>query len=209
MAAGIMADFACECGYRFEHFFREPPDALPCESPLPVLARDPLLGAGVYQKCKAHAQRVFTLPGQLAPRDAAGFRSFLVDQAADGTYSHPAHPSAPIPAGFVRKELRTVAEIRSFERDVNARDKAQWERAREREDEGYAQAERMRRSTFFQQMQKMSAAGRDLARVAIDHNNNRPRRRFRDHTYVEAFSKDSSNREPGRNELSNWKQVRR
>lgn len=235
MAAGQMADYSCgSCGYRFEHFYREPPDELPCEGtlelnpewmckcehvnpPTSMLCENCGASQALTEKiaiehkvqCSGTAKRVYSLPGDRAPSDALNAPPTLVDVGPDGSYSHPAHPSAPVPPGFIRREMRTTQEKRAWLKDVNARDRAEWERGREREEQGYSEAERVRRSEFFQRMQTMSPAGRDLARLAIDHNNNRPRRKYTRETVLEALERNSSNREPGRNELSGWKQVRR
>lgn len=193
MAAGIMADYLCECGFQFEHFFSNPPDSLPCEA----------------EDCDKQAVRIYSLPGQFRPRDAQSFRPVMVDQAPDGSYSIPGHAGAPVPEGFIRKELRTVAEVRAFERNINAQERRQWEAQQAREHEAYSEGERMRRRDFFQRMQDMSPAGRELARLAIEHNNNRPRRKYTRETFVEVFSRDSSNREAGVSELTDWRPVRR
>lgn len=187
-----MADYRCEaCGAVVERFFHHPPEEVPCET----------------EGCPGPARRTFEPSiAMRRPRSMAqSFAPVVVHKDAQGNYRFPGSPDAAVPPGFERVELRTTAEVRRFERDVNRAEAERHDGAQVREEGFYAGFKAQQRAELRAAMARMSPAGRDFAREAMRANDERPRGRFDAGFYVESFSVDSSNREPQRDESTGWR----
>src|SRR6185312_3503440 len=112
---------------------------------------------------------------------------------------------APIPEGFMRQELRTLAEKDAFEREVNANERARHESYMENRDRAASMVQERNRSELRARMQHMSQFGKDFARTAIDQNNNRVRGRFDAGFHIESSHYNASNRDGEVSERTNWK----
>lgn len=185
-----MVDFICaKCGAAVEHFYHpsEVPDEILCE----------------IEGCEGRARLTLVLKRRRA--NAQGFSPVLVFRKPDGSYSFPGVNDAPTPDGYRRVELRTVEEVRDFEREVNRREFDIHDRAESGEDAYYSEVQRRNRAELRAAMQHMSPAGRDFAVEAMRRSDERRRPRFDPGFHLEVFSQDASNREPYRNERSEWR----
>lgn len=122
-------------------------------------------------------------------RWASPFDPVVIHKDASGNVRYPGRADAPAPKGFERVELRTVAEVRDFERSVGRREAARHDAAQVREELAFAQQVKHNRADLFQAMARMSNHGRDFARIAIEQNNRRGGRKPFDAGFrVEALS---------------------
>jgi putative FmdB family regulatory protein len=159
------------------------------------------------EECGAESKRVYSFR---RPHSYSGMTETLVlHQDADGHYLVPAHRDAPVPEGCTKVEFRSVQEVRRVERQMTEYERAKFSASIEREEMAFEAEAAENRGELLRRMPSMSNRGRDLARLAIERSNNRQRRQFRGEIHFEAFSMNSSNREPWRDENSGWKGVRK
>jgi len=140
--------------------------------------------------------------------DAQRFDPVVIHRDAAGNVRFPGAPDAAVPAGFEKVELRTVAEVRQFERGMDARERARFESGQAREGDFYAERQRKDRAELRAAMLRMSPYGREFAQVAMEENDRKNAGRktsYDPNFHVECFSMDSSNREVYRDERTNWK----
>lgn len=125
----------------------------------------------------------------------------LVFRAPDGTFRFPGDPNGTQVRkyeqdGFERIELRSAADVRRFENQMNQREYARAQRRVERMQEHRENRERMTRSELRRLMQSMTPFGRAVARAAMSRNDQKPRPRASDPGFhVDVFSNYRSNRE--------------
>jgi hypothetical protein len=155
-------------------------------------------------KCSQPSEQVL-----LPQRAYAEFRDpIVVHVSADGKYRFPGAANARVPKGFERKELRTIREVESFERDVNKQLRGEAERHRENESRHFEEIYAQKRSELRQAMQQMSPLGRDFAQFAIKMNNARRRKPTDCGFHVEILHFDQGNREPQRDRSTDWRNRR-
>lgn len=101
--------------------------------------------------------------------------------------------------GFERIEIRGAAEMRRFERGMNAQEYSRAARKVEHRQMQREAREKVLRSELRQRMQSMSTAGRTIARAVMERNDNRPRERVADANFhSEVYSFNRSNRDESR-----------
>jgi hypothetical protein len=101
--------------------------------------------------------------------------------------------------GFERIEIRGAAEMRRFEKAMNATEYSRAARRLEHKQSQREERQRILRGELRQRMQSMSTAGRAIARAVMDRNDNRPRERVADANFhSEVYSFDRSNRDESR-----------
>lgn len=101
--------------------------------------------------------------------------------------------------GYERVELRSAADVRRFEHQVNAHDYSRAQRKFEHQQEQRENREKANRSELRRQMQSMTRFGRELARVTMQRNDAKPLKRPGEPGFVsEIFSYDRSNRQESR-----------
>lgn len=128
----------------------------------------------------------------------------VVFEAPDGTVRFPGEADGRsarryAQLGYTRREIRGAAEMRTFERQMNAKEFSTASRRIERLHQMRDQRERHTRSDLYRAMQSMSNAGRDVARAMIARTNAKPQPRAGEPGfYSEVYSSDRSNREPSR-----------
>lgn len=110
--------------------------------------------------------------------NAQRFDPVVYFENADGKTRIPGRSDTPTPPGYQRVELKTLAEVRSFERRLGQRDYEQHEQSAARDSAACEVARTKLRRELRSEMERMSNEGRDFARYAIEQTNNRPRRRF-------------------------------
>jgi hypothetical protein len=143
------------------------------------------------------------------PQHAQTFDPVVIHRNEAGEVRFPGRTDAQVPAGYEKVELRTLAEVRKFEREMNARDRAVHASAQERSRIQMEQLRLKERGELLQMMQQMSPFGRDLTRVAIQATDERARKEYDPGFRVEVFSDDASNREAHRDRETGWKERRR
>lgn len=129
---------------------------------------------------------------------ATGFDPVVVFKNKDGSYAFPGHTSDPIPPGCQRVELKTLAEVRKFERQINQLERQRHHDHMLREqihDEMYRKPARQQ---LISDMKHMSNFGKALARLVIERSDNRnfsrDAARFEPGFHLLAFSNEASNR---------------
>jgi hypothetical protein len=186
-----IADFICEkCELRFEHFYhREVPESLPCED----------------DGCDGTAPRIFSMPGEWQPRAAQSVDPTVIARGPNGEIRFLGRADAPIPEGFMRVELRNMAEKDAFEREVNRTEYARHQRMTEGRQMAFGEIQRRNRAELRTRMESMSTFGRDLARLAMDRTNNKPVGRFDAGFHIDSSHNNASNREGERSERTGWR----
>lgn len=128
----------------------------------------------------------------------------VVFRAPDGSFRYPGDANGAGAAryareGYTRIELRGAAEVRRFERAVNRHEFSRAMRVAENRQKLRESRERDNRSELRQRMQSMSRFGRDVARTAMQRNDQRPRESAKDPGFhSDVYSNDRSSREPSR-----------
>jgi len=185
-----MVDFICvRCGAAVEHFYHpsEMPDEILCE----------------VEECEGRAPRTLILKRRRA--NAQPFAPVIVFRKPDGTYTFPGATDAATPEGCQRVELRTVDQVRKFEREMNQREGERHDAAQSAEQGYYSEVQRRNRAELRAAMQHMTPAGREFALEAMRRNDEHPRSRFDPGFRVEIFSEDASNRQEYRDERTGWR----
>lgn len=143
----------------------------------------------------------------LVPNDSS--RHFtdpvVVHVAADGSYRFPGSSNARVPKGFEKRELRTIREIESFEREVNCKLHVESRQHQENEERFFSEMRAQLRSDLRQRMQGMSRYGRDLARLAMALNDDRRSRALEPGFHLQILHFDQTNREEHRDASTGWK----
>jgi putative FmdB family regulatory protein len=152
-------------------------------------------------KCKKSSEQV------LLPASAHTFfeTPIVVHVAKDGSFRCPGSTNAKCPAGYERRELRTVRDVTNFERNCNARLRSEAGRHQENEERFYAQVKGKLRSELRQEMQHFSNFGRDFARLVMAANDARSRRVKDAGFHVEVLHFDQSSRAPHRDSETGWR----
>jgi hypothetical protein len=198
-----------KCGRKFEAYAGLNDEKLPCRTP----------------GCDGTAERIFVSVSGIGERWAQNFEPPVIFRWPDGTPWFPGRSDEPVPEGLRREELRTTADVRKFEAEMNKREYAQWQehqenvdRAREenisrrREDIHALMRGEGRQVTTYDEkgrertvtLHGFSPLGRELAHIAMENANNRPRPKFNPNFHVQIFSQDSSNRREWRDIDTNW-----
>jgi len=151
------------------------------------------------RECDSPTERTF------APATNTGYAdAIVVYQAPDGTMRFPGAKDGRTvaeynAAGYARHEIRSAAEMRRFEGQMNRHEKSIMARKLERKQAAREQRESELRSELRSRMQSMSTFGRDAARAAMRHNDSKPRERTADPNFhSEVYSFDRSNRDESR-----------
>lgn len=128
----------------------------------------------------------------------------IVFRAPDGTFRFPGDAAGTQAGryrdqGFEQIELRGHADVRRFEKQMNEREYARAQRRVEIAQHNREIRESRNRSELRHLMQSMTRFGRDVARAAMDRNNQKPGMRAHEPGFrVEAYSEYRSNREESR-----------
>jgi hypothetical protein len=136
---------------------------------------------------------------------AAGFDPVVIHRDAAGNIRYPANIHAPVPEGYQRVELRTVHEVRRFETEVNQRERAAADQHLSAREQQLSEKQAINRRELRTAMEGMSSFGRDFARHAMEHGNNRRPQTREVGFHLDVFSNDSSNREVHRDARTDWK----
>jgi len=138
------------------------------------------------------------------PKAASYVDPIIVYQAPDGSLRFPGARNGRTVAGYEsagyrRMEIRGAADMRRFESSMNARESSIMARKLEQKLAAREQRESVNRSDLRGRMQSMTTMGRDVARAAMRHNDNKPRERTADPGFhSEVYSNDRSSREISR-----------
>ncbi len=126
-----------------------------------------------------------------------GFSPVVVFQDGDGSFRFPGQDSDPTPSGCQRVELRTVSEVRSFERAINRRERAKYQARQEFQDRCFSAQRKSDRSELRSLMQRMTPFGRDFAEIAMRKNDQKSMSsqstRYDPKFRIEVFSDNESN----------------
>lgn len=138
-------------------------------------------------------------------RFAQGFDPPVIARDAAGNIRYLMNSQAPIPEGYQRVELKTIHDVRRFEREVNDRERAAADRHLSAREKQFSEKQAINRRELRTAMDGMSNYGRDFAREAIERGNNRRPQTREVGFHLDVFSNDSSNREVHRDERTQWK----
>jgi hypothetical protein len=144
------------------------------------------------------------LPGHLRTLPDA----VVVYQAPDGSFRFPGATDGSSTAkydrmGFNRIEARGFAAVRRLEAEINRHESSNASRKSEQIAERREHGEALRRSELRGRMQSMSTLGRDVARAAMRHTDQKAPREGRSRDmgfYIDCFSNDRSNRDESRDD---------
>ena len=146
--------------------------------------------------------------GSLVPQSAQHFDPVVYHVNAEGKVRFPGAHNAPLPTGYERRELKTIGEVRAFQRRINLEEGAKIRAQVEEQCHWLETVEAANRGDLRQAMARMSPRGRAFAELAIAiHNNIRPQSKEAGF-YIEPFEQDSSNREAYRDATTGWRPKR-
>lgn len=143
--------------------------------------------------------------GNLSEAYAQRFAPVVVHVDATGNYRFPGRSDAKMPAGYEKVELRSLRDVRAFERQFNAKVKREFDQRHEVRQEQFEARQSELRSELRDAMAHMSRKGREFAQFAIDRNNQRARKSYEPNGFFEAFEMDASNREGYSDRANEWK----
>lgn len=138
------------------------------------------------------------------PRSRWTLDPVVVYRTPDGSFRFPGDTSGSSTgkydrAGFERIELRSAADVRRFETQMNRREYARASRRVERQQQMREEREKYSRRELRSAMESMSERGRAVARAVVRMNDNKPRERASEAGFhIECFSYDRGNREESR-----------
>lgn len=144
--------------------------------------------------------------GSVSRRWASSFDPVVIHRGKNGSVRFPARGDARVPEGYAKVELRTIQEIRRFEREINQQERAIHDDHQAREEHALTPDRSARRAEVRDAMRRMTPLGRDFARLAMKRNDERPRGNFDAGFHIEVFEQDSSNREPHCDQRTDWKE---
>jgi len=138
---------------------------------------------------------------------AQRFKPVVIHRDAQGNIRYPGSADAPVPPGFEKVELTDFYHIRKFEKEVNERDRVraqQFANSRDQFLSGQLAENRRvmdnlvknftpRGRKFYEKMREVSESRRLKGRATVT-----------PEFYVEAFSKDASNREGYSDARNDW-----
>lgn len=144
--------------------------------------------------------------GWIDARDAQRFDPVVVHyNPATQSYRFPGAMDAVAPAGFERREIRTMGEVRRFQKHWNETERKRVD-AKVCKDQAYlAYSESINRPVLRQAMQHFSPQMRDFANYVIQRNNDNRPKTFDPGCHLEAFEMDRSNREAHRDVRTGWR----
>jgi hypothetical protein len=169
--------------------------------------------------CSGPMRRYYSSRSDRAQR----FDPVVLDESPDGKFSYPMSPTAPIPEGYVRRELRTFAEVDSALRRVNAVERRKIEAFVERQHANLADSESRNnsdlRSGFTYEgsdgktvtippLHQLTPAGQALARYAMATMGAKRPKSFEANVTLEIREMDSSNREGHDDRKTGWRERR-
>lgn len=125
-------------------------------------------------------------------------KPIVIHVGEDGKVRFPGDEHARVPKGFNRVELKSLSEIRAFEKEMNQKFSSEAARHHENEERHFEAVRAQLRGDLRQRMQTMSAFGRAFAQFCIDANNQRRRKSSDVGFQVQVINFDQSNREPYR-----------
>jgi hypothetical protein len=152
-------------------------------------------------RCKKISEQV------LLPTRARGefAEPVVIHVSSDGqNFRFPGASDAKVPNGFVKKELRTIREIESFERQMNAKLRSDADRHHENEERAFSEIRARLRSELRTAMQRFSPMGRDFAEMAMRVNDER-RRKPTDCGFHVMILHDDSSKNPQVDQSTGWK----
>lgn len=157
---------------------------------------------GPCPECCGTLERVYLTRRE----DAKRFQPIVIHESADGEFSFPMHPNAPVPPGMIRRELTNFAEADAVLKRANARERLEAEAHAFERSEQLNYMERVNRSELRDRMRHMSPHMRAFAELAMRVNDAKPRPRAVDpHIFLEVRDFDRSNREAYRDQHTDWK----
>ena len=206
-------DFECPEGHVTEHFLSKFQETHVC-------GYEECQEVGTYRPSFWQSSRV-----QLAQR----FSPVVIHRAADGSVRFPGHANAPVPEGFQKVELSTLHDVRKFEAEISKQDSVKSEKFRVARAEfldGQLKANREAVDRIVAggtwegtdeqgriiQRRGMSERGLKILhqlREASKQKQAQGRSNANPEFFVEAFSRDASNREHHRDASTEWQRVRK
>lgn len=208
-----MFDFECPVGHHSEQFLSAFAETSPC-------GEEGCAEVGVYRPSFWYSSRVQT---------AQRFSPVVIHRAADGSVRFPGHANAPVPEGFQKVELATIHDVRKFEAEINKQDTIKSEKFREARAKfldgqlaaNRAAVDEIARGGAWQgtdeqgrivERHGISPRGMkilDQLRSASKQKQAQGRSQVSPEFFVEAFTKNASNREHHRDEATSWQRVRK
>jgi uncharacterized protein YdbL (DUF1318 family) len=121
----------------------------------------------------------------------------LIYKDSAGHYRFPGRNQGETPKGYEPVYLKTTADVRRFEKQINESERQRYFSHKERTEAKFQEYIQESRAELRQRMRKMSAYGRELAEAAIRQNDNCSSvdTRFDPQFHLNAFSFDSGNRD--------------
>lgn len=218
-----MYDFECPDGHVTEHFLSKFTERVRCGF---------LIDCGTMgvEPCRREGEnRPSFWYSSNVPRLAQSFNPVVIHRDAAGNVRFPGNANAPVPEGFQKVELATVAQVRAFEKEVNLSDSVKAEgfrNGRAKFLDGQLECNRRAVDEIIAggkwqgtdeqgrivERQGMSPRGLKILhqlREASKQKQQQGRSSARPEFFVEAFTQNASNREDHRDASTDWNRVRK
>lgn len=202
-----MVDYVCSlCEYRFEQFFFQPPDSLPCCHKL-----------ADGSSCTGTAPRYFSHPGEIQPHNAQRFSPILIHQSLTdpNQFSFPGSSSDPCPSGYRPIAITNIREAEKWTKRINQLESSRAAELRDMNREYFEERTLIRRQEVDAKMRQtgLDSSGRarflrDMARRVADlrHAKNFGPKAMNANFHINALEFDSSNRNSYSGPETNWRQ---
>jgi hypothetical protein len=156
-----------------------------------TMAGNPHGGPCSSQQLRGFTQKVSLVVCVFLRRDACHFEPVVIHRNADGEVSFPGRSDEPPEPGYERVELRTLHEVRKFEKHMNRKEYAKWAEYQEAYQQKREEVVANRRREIYACMPSMSPLGRALAKLAMEKTDSAPKPKFEPGFRVKVFSDDN------------------
>lgn len=114
---------------------------------------------------------------------------------ARGEKKYPGRYNDPTPPGYERRELTTTHDVRKFQRVMDTESRIEHEVHESKCAEMEENWRKTRRERMFSKLNAMGAsqAGIDFAKMAVERNDSKPKKKYNPGNYIAPFENDASN----------------
>jgi hypothetical protein len=148
--------------------------------------------------------------GSILPEFAQHFDPIIVHVSANGEYRFPAATDAPVPAGFEKREIRSLREADAVTREVNRREDGRLESVFNASESSRLEKRKRNREFMDAMRHKLSPAARRYLDEYREYQQEKDKERAQSRPrsadfHMEVFAMDASNREAYADSRTDWR----
>lgn len=149
--------------------------------------------------------------GSTRPEWAQRFDPIVIHRSADGKYRFPMAADAPVPEGYQKVELTTRRQVEAIEREVNQRERIQFQEHAHRQREASNEFWRRQNAELRERAKSFSPEGQAAVEYLLEKQAREDRGlpNYDPGFHVEIMHNYSSNREGHDDARTGWKTIRK